>query len=59
MERTSVLIAATEGLSDLASLRARIEGETAAARAIYRRIVEEPARSAGWQPRGDDKGDER
>jgi glutamate-ammonia-ligase adenylyltransferase len=53
------LIAATEGMSDLASLRERIEGETAAVRAIYRRIVEEPARLAGWQPRREDKGGER
>jgi len=49
------LIAATEGAADLPELRARIEAETAAARAIYRRIVEEPARAAGWQPRGTDK----
>jgi glutamate-ammonia-ligase adenylyltransferase len=53
------LIAATEGMSDLKSLRERIEGETAAVRAIYQRIVEEPARAAGWQPRGEDKGSER
>jgi glutamate-ammonia-ligase adenylyltransferase len=46
------LIAATEGMRNVASLRARIGSETAAVRAIYRRIVEEPARSAGWQPRG-------
>jgi len=50
------LIAATEGAADLAELRARIATETAAARAIYRRIVEEPARAAGWQPRREDKG---
>src|SRR6266446_1744381 len=48
------LIAATEGAADLAELRARIAAETAAARAIYRRIVEEPARAAGWQPRRED-----
>jgi glutamate-ammonia-ligase adenylyltransferase len=55
------LIATTEGAADLADLRARIAAETAAARAIYQRIVEEPARAAGWQPRGRDKGsdDER
>jgi glutamate-ammonia-ligase adenylyltransferase len=47
------LIAATEGASDLAELRARIAAESAAARAIYRRIVEEPARAAGWKPRSD------
>ena len=34
----------------------RIETETAAARAIYTRIVEKPARAAGWQPRREDKG---
>ena len=50
------LIAATEGAADLAELRARIAAETAAARAIYQRIVEEPARAAGWQPRREDKG---
>jgi glutamate-ammonia-ligase adenylyltransferase len=50
------LIAATEGASDLAELRARITAETATARAIYRRLVEEPARAAGWQPRSRDKG---
>jgi glutamate-ammonia-ligase adenylyltransferase len=47
------LIAVTEGASDLAALRARIAAESAAARAIYRRIVEEPARAAGWKPRSD------
>ena len=49
------LIAVTEGADDLAELRARIAAETAAARAIYRRIVEQPARDAGWQPRTDDR----
>jgi glutamate-ammonia-ligase adenylyltransferase len=49
------LIAAAEGMSDLGSLRARIQGETSAVRAIYRRIVEEPARATGWQPRHEDK----
>jgi glutamate-ammonia-ligase adenylyltransferase len=52
------LIAATEGTSDLGELRGRIEAETAAARAIYQRIVEEPARAAGWQPRRDDRRSE-
>jgi len=52
------LIAVTEGAEDLAELRARIAAETAAARAIYRRIVEQPARDAGWQPRGDDRRSE-
>jgi glutamate-ammonia-ligase adenylyltransferase len=50
------LIAATEGAADLAELRARIDAETAAARAIYQRIVEEPARAAGWKPRSAGKG---
>src|SRR5262249_25393133 len=49
------LIAATEGMSDIAALRRRIEAETDAVRAIYRRIVEEPARAAGWQPRHEDR----
>jgi len=49
------LIATTEGADDLAVLRARISTETEAARAIYRRIVEEPARAAGWQGRTDDR----
>ena len=48
------LIAAAEGMSDLVALRARIEGETKAVRAIYRRIVEGPARAVGWQPRRED-----
>ncbi|MGD9883637.1 MAG: bifunctional [glutamine synthetase] adenylyltransferase/[glutamine synthetase]-adenylyl-L-tyrosine phosphorylase [Reyranella sp.] len=52
------LIAATEGASNLTELQMRIDAETAAARAIYRRIVEEPARAAGWKPRADDKGNE-
>jgi glutamate-ammonia-ligase adenylyltransferase len=50
------LIAATEGARDLGELRARIEAETQAARAIYRRIVEQPARRAGWKPRSEGKG---
>ncbi|MFI5002894.1 MAG: bifunctional [glutamine synthetase] adenylyltransferase/[glutamine synthetase]-adenylyl-L-tyrosine phosphorylase, partial [Reyranellales bacterium] len=45
------LIAATEGAADLAELRARIEAEAATARAIYRRIIEAPARAAGWKSR--------
>jgi glutamate-ammonia-ligase adenylyltransferase len=45
------LIAATEGASDLADLRARIEAESKTARAIYERIVEAPALAAGWQAR--------
>jgi [glutamine synthetase] adenylyltransferase / [glutamine synthetase]-adenylyl-L-tyrosine phosphorylase len=49
------LVAQTEGAGDFAELRALIEAETAAARAIYTRLVEEPARAAGWQPRGDDR----
>jgi glutamate-ammonia-ligase adenylyltransferase len=52
------LIAATEGADDLAGLRARISTETAAARAIYRRIVEAPARAAGWQGRTDGRRSE-
>ena len=50
------LIAATEGARDLGELRARIGAETQAARAIYRRIVEEPALAAGWKPRSAGKG---
>ena len=45
------LIAATEDARDIAELRGRIETEAAAARAIYRRIVEQPAHAAGWKPR--------
>jgi glutamate-ammonia-ligase adenylyltransferase len=52
------LIAATEGAADLADLQARIAAETAAARAIYRRIVEQPARDPGWQARTDDRRSE-
>jgi glutamate-ammonia-ligase adenylyltransferase len=47
------LIAATEDAVDLASLKARIAAEAAAARAIYERIIEAPARVAGWQARRD------
>ena len=45
------LIAATENAPDIAALRHQIEAEAKTARAIYRRIVEEPARAAGWKPR--------
>ena len=45
------LIAATEGVVDIAELRRRIEADAASARAIYQRLIEEPARAAGWQPR--------
>ena len=50
------LIAATEDAAGFAGLKARIETERAAARGIYRRLVEEPARVAGWQSRNDTKG---
>jgi len=45
------LIAATENVADLATLRRQIADEAADARAIYERLVEEPARAAGWKPR--------
>jgi glutamate-ammonia-ligase adenylyltransferase len=45
------LIAHTEGEPDMARLKARIADEAAAAHAIYQRIVEAPAREAGWKPR--------
>ena len=45
------LIAATENVPDIATLRCQIEAEAKAARAIYQSIVEEPARAAGWKPR--------
>ena len=45
------LIAATQGAADLTELKSRIAAEASAARAIYERIVEEPARAAGWKPR--------
>jgi glutamate-ammonia-ligase adenylyltransferase len=45
------LIAAVEGARDIADLRRRIEGEAQAVRDIYERIVEAPARAAGWHPR--------
>lgn len=47
------LIAATEEEPDISALRRRIETESAAARAIYKRIVEEPARAAGWKARSE------
>ena len=50
------LIAATEGVADLAELRARIAAETAEARAIYRRVVEEAAEAAGWKARTRSEG---
>jgi glutamate-ammonia-ligase adenylyltransferase len=50
-EGQSRLIALTEGATDLVVLRQRIEAEAGEARAIYRRIVEEPARAAGWKAR--------
>jgi glutamate-ammonia-ligase adenylyltransferase len=53
------LIAATEDAADLGDLKARIASEAAAARAIYQRIVEAPARAAGWTPRREGKGSER
>jgi glutamate-ammonia-ligase adenylyltransferase len=45
------LIAATENAPDIAFLRRQIEAEAQAARAIYMRIIEGPARAAGWKPR--------
>lgn len=53
------LIAATEGSRDLADLQMRIGRETDAVRAIYERIVEAPARAAGWVSRKEGKGSER
>jgi glutamate-ammonia-ligase adenylyltransferase len=47
------LIAATEGAPDIVALRRRIETEAAEARAIYERIVEAPARVAGWKARNE------
>jgi glutamate-ammonia-ligase adenylyltransferase len=47
------LIATTEGAVDLADLQARIARETQAARVIYGRTIEDPARAAGWQARGE------
>jgi glutamate-ammonia-ligase adenylyltransferase len=45
------LIAQTQDMPDIAALRARLAAETAAARAIYERIVEAPARATGWTAR--------
>jgi len=53
------LIAATEGSRDLGDLQMRIGRETDAVRAIYERIVEAPARGAGWVSRKEGKGSER
>ena len=47
------LIAATEDAANLGDLKTRIAAEAAAARAIYERVVEGPARVAGWQARRD------
>ncbi|MDP2334287.1 MAG: bifunctional [glutamine synthetase] adenylyltransferase/[glutamine synthetase]-adenylyl-L-tyrosine phosphorylase [Reyranella sp.] len=49
------LIAATEDAADLDDLKARIASEAATARAIYQRVVEAPARAAGWQSRSEAK----
>ena len=53
------LIAATEGATDLGDLQIRIGREADSVRAIYERIVEAPARAAGWVPRKEGKGSER
>ncbi len=53
------LIAATEGAADLGALQVRIGREADMVRAIYERIVEAPARAAGWVPRKEGKGSER
>ena len=45
------LLGNSDDARDIAQLRRRIETEAQAARAIYRRIVEQPARDAGWTPR--------
>ncbi len=45
------LIAQTEDVPDLATLRTRIDAEAKSARAIYERTVEAPARAAGWTSR--------
>jgi [glutamine synthetase] adenylyltransferase / [glutamine synthetase]-adenylyl-L-tyrosine phosphorylase len=47
------LIATTEEAAGLVELKARIAAEAATAHAIYQRIVEAPARAAGWKPRSD------
>jgi len=50
------LLAAIGDAADLDALKARLETETAAARAIYLRLVEQPARAAGWKSRRDVQG---
>ena len=45
------LIAQTQDLPDIEALRARLAAETGATRAIYEKIVETPARAAGWTAR--------
>jgi glutamate-ammonia-ligase adenylyltransferase len=45
------LIAATENVPNIAALRLQIEAEVRSARGIYVRIIEAPARLAGWTPR--------
>jgi glutamate-ammonia-ligase adenylyltransferase len=45
------LIAQTEDMPDVDALRARLAEATSESRAIYERIVEAPARAAGWTPR--------
>jgi glutamate-ammonia-ligase adenylyltransferase len=47
------LIAQTQDLPDIEALRARLAAETGATRAIYEKIVETPARAAGWTARRD------
>jgi glutamate-ammonia-ligase adenylyltransferase len=47
------LIAQTQDVPDLAALRTRIEVEAKSAHAIYERIVEAPARAAGWSSRSE------
>ena len=51
------LIAETEGAADLGALGARIADETKAAHGIYQRVIEEPARLAGWLPRRERRSD--
>jgi glutamate-ammonia-ligase adenylyltransferase len=45
------LIAQTQDVPDIAALRARLADETAATRAIYEKIIDTPARAAGWTGR--------
>jgi glutamate-ammonia-ligase adenylyltransferase len=45
------LIAQTQDVPDTAALRARLTDETATARAIYEKIIDAPARAAGWTGR--------